>query len=202
MQGLFQRSQPGLVITGDPRGRDAGGAGDDLRDLGFIHHAGDSRVAGFLGGRDPGSQLGDVVAPGAGILIAFFPDGPGLLAFSIHQLRTQGLHVFGIASGNRAPCTSNVDQVDRLVGQLTVGEVSGRECHRGLQSRRGVLHLVVVFVGFTQAFQDGQADFLGRFGNGDLAEAAGQSAVLLHLAEFIQRGGADQVQLFHEPSAA
>ena len=89
-----------------------------------------------------------------------------------------------------------VDKVDRLVGQEAVGDVAVGQRRRGDQ--RGVrdAHLVVLLVLLLQAAQDRDRVLDARLVDHDGLEAAGKGGVLLDmLAVFVERGGADAMQL-------
>ena len=89
-----------------------------------------------------------------------------------------------------------VDQVNRLVGQETVGDVAVGQLGRGHDGRVGDLHAVVHFVALFQAAQDGDGGFNGGFTHQDLLEAALQRGVFFDVfAVLVQRGGAHAVQL-------
>ncbi len=89
-----------------------------------------------------------------------------------------------------------VDQVDRLVGQLPVGDVAVRERRRGDDRRVGDLDLVVVLVALLQAAQDRDRVLDRGLVDQHLLEAALERGVLLDvLAVFVERGRADAVQL-------
>ena len=85
-----------------------------------------------------------------------------------------------------------VDHVDRLVGQLAVVDVAGRQLDRRLDRVGGVLDLVVVLEIGLEALQDLDRVLDRRLVDVDLLEAAHQRAVLLEeLAEFLVGGRAD-----------
>jgi hypothetical protein len=89
-----------------------------------------------------------------------------------------------------------VDQVDRLVGQETVGDVAVGELGRGDDRRGGDLDAVVDLVLLLQTAQDRDGRFDRRLADQHLLEPALERGVLLDvLAVFVQRGGADAVQL-------
>ena len=89
-----------------------------------------------------------------------------------------------------------VDQVDGLVGQLTVGDVAMRERRRRDDGRVGDLDLVVHFVALLQAAQDRDGVFHRRLVDEHFLEAALERGVLLDvLAVFVERGRADAMQL-------
>ena len=89
-----------------------------------------------------------------------------------------------------------VHQVDGLVGQKAVGDVAVGKHGRGHQRRIGDAHAVVLLVLLLQPAQDGDGVLHRRLGDEDGLEAPRQGGVLLDvLAVFVERGGADAVQL-------
>ena len=89
-----------------------------------------------------------------------------------------------------------VDEVDRLVGQLTPGDVAVGE-HRGRDERSVAdAHAVVRLVALLQPAQDRDRVDDGRLADEDRLEAPLQRGVLLDvLAELVERGRADRAQL-------
>ena len=89
-----------------------------------------------------------------------------------------------------------VHQVDGLVGQEAVGDVAVRERRRGDDRGIGDAHAVVQLVLLLEAAQDRDGVLDRRLGDEDRLEAPGERRVLLDvLAVFVERGGADAVQL-------
>ena len=89
-----------------------------------------------------------------------------------------------------------VDQVDRLVGQLTVGDVAMRERRGGDDRGVGDLDLVMNLVALLQAAQDRDRVLDRRLVDQHLLEAPLERGVLLDvLAVFVERRRADAVQL-------
>ena len=89
-----------------------------------------------------------------------------------------------------------VDQVDRLVGQLAVGDVAVRQRRRGDDRRIGDLDAVVHLVALLQAAQDRDGVLDRRLIDQHLLEAPLQRRVLLDvLAVLVERGRADAMQL-------
>ena len=89
-----------------------------------------------------------------------------------------------------------VDQVDRLVGQLPVGDVAMRKRRGGDDRRIGDVDAVVNFVALLQAAQDRDRVFDRRLVDQHFLEAPLQRRVLLDvLAIFVERGRADAMQL-------
>jgi len=96
-----------------------------------------------------------------------------------------------------------VDEVDRLVGKLPVGDVPVGELGRGDERLVCDLDLVVLLVAVAQALEDLHGLFRGRLVHADLLEAALQRAVALEvLAVLVERGGAHSLQLRHGPAPA
>src|SRR3954465_2810314 len=89
-----------------------------------------------------------------------------------------------------------VDQVDRLVGQEAVGDVSVGELGRGVERLVGDLDAVVLLVAVAQALEDLLGLLDRRLVHLDLLEAALERRVALEvLAVLVERGGADRLQL-------
>ena len=89
-----------------------------------------------------------------------------------------------------------VDQVDRLVGQEAVGDVAVRERRRRDDRAVGDAHAVVLLVSVLEAAQDRDRVLDRRLVDEDRLEPAGERRVLLDvLLVFVERGGADAVQL-------
>jgi hypothetical protein len=85
-----------------------------------------------------------------------------------------------------------IDQVDRLIGQETVGDVARRQLRGG--DERGILDLdaVVFLVPLLQASQDRDRVLDGRLADKNGLEAAFEGGVLLDiLAKLVQRRRAD-----------
>src|SRR4051812_775423 len=89
-----------------------------------------------------------------------------------------------------------VDEVDRLVGQLPVGDVPVRELGGRLQRLVGDVHLVVLLVAVAQALEDLHGLVGRRLVDADLLEAALESRVALQvLAVLVERRRADRLEL-------
>ncbi len=94
------------------------------------------------------------------------------------------------------PRRSFVHEIDRLVGQEPVRDVPMRQRRRGDERIIGDAHTVVHLVLFLQAAQNRDRVFDRRLTHKDGLEAPLQRGVLLDiLAVFVQRRGADDVQL-------
>ena len=89
-----------------------------------------------------------------------------------------------------------VDEVDRLVGEETIGNIAVRQGRRGDDRRIGDPHAVVKFVFFLEPAQDRDRILDRRLGHEDRLETAGECRVLLDmLAIFVERRRADAMQL-------
>ena len=89
-----------------------------------------------------------------------------------------------------------VDEVDGLVRQLAIRDVAVGQLGRRHNRRVGDLHMVVQLIALLQATQDGDGVLHRGLLHQHLLEAALQGGILLHILPiFIERGGADAVQL-------
>ena len=89
-----------------------------------------------------------------------------------------------------------VDQIDRLVGQESIGDVAMRKLGRGDDRRIGDLDAVMQLVAFLQPAQDRDRRFDARLVDQHFLKAPLECSVFFDvLAVFVQRGGADAVQL-------
>ena len=94
------------------------------------------------------------------------------------------------------PGSGLVDEVDRLVGQLPVGDVALGEDGRGDERRVADPHLVVRLVALLQAAQDRDRVGDGRLADEDGLEAPLERGVLLDvLAVLVERRRADAAEL-------
>ena len=151
----------------------------------------DAQVVDLLAGRGLG------LAQRRRLLVFLRVDGAVLLARDLLELllrfakrRRRG----GVAEPDAAGRL--VDQVDGLVGQVAVGDVAGREVHRGLDRLVRDLDLVVLLVALADAHQDVDGLLDRRLLDHDRLEAALESGVALDvLAVLVERGGADALQL-------
>ncbi len=124
-----------------------------------------------------------------------------LQCFAFHlqldQATVETIHLFRLGVHLHADARGGfVDQVDRLVRQLAVGDVTLTQL--GGSDDRGVgdIDAVVHFVALLEATQDGDGVLFGRLIDNHLLEAAFQRGVLFHiLTILVQRGGTDTVQL-------
>src|SRR4051794_12840849 len=89
-----------------------------------------------------------------------------------------------------------VDEVDRLVRQLAVGDVAVRELRGRLERLVGDVHLVVLLVAVAQALEDLHRLVRRRLVDADLLEAPLQGGVALQvLAVLVERRRADRLEL-------
>jgi hypothetical protein len=89
-----------------------------------------------------------------------------------------------------------INEINGLVRQLAVGDVAVRQLGRGDDGAVGDVHAVVHLVALLEAAQDGDGVLHRRLVHQHFLEAALERAILLDvLAVFVQRGGADAVQL-------
>ena len=116
------------------------------------------------------------------------------------QLTDGALHIFELFRHrvDLQPQTRGglVDQVDGLVGQETVGDVTHRQLHSRDDSLVQDTDVVVRLVTLLQATQDADGRSLVWFVDHDLLETTLQCLVLLEiLLVFLQGGGTDSTQL-------
>ncbi len=89
-----------------------------------------------------------------------------------------------------------IDQIDGLVGQLPIRDVAMRQRRRRHDGRIRDFHAMMHFVALFQAAQDRDGVFHRRLIDHHLLEAPLERRVFLDVfAIFIERGGADAVQL-------
>ena len=117
----------------------------------------------------------------------------------IHPVDLQQ-HLFqlhrSIGSGESGFGSSLIDQVDRLIRQIAVIDISGGKLHRRLHSGRGDHHLMVFLVFSLDALQNSDRLLLGRFLHRHRLESSLQRRVLLDVfAVFGDGGGSDQLNL-------
>ena len=179
--------------------RDAGPVGYQLGDVLFVHH---QVWAGFV--FDPpmlGVQLLFQAHPlGAMLgrpLVVGHLVGPLLKVQQFPAAVFHLLHLGRQRAGVDAHLARRfVDEVDGLVGQFAVGDVAVAQAHRRFQRIVGHSDLVMGLVARFQRPQDGKRLFLIGFFQVHRLEPPGQRRVFLDvLAVFVQRGGADGLQL-------
>ena len=89
-----------------------------------------------------------------------------------------------------------IDQIDGLVGQLPVGDVTVRQRRRSNDGRIGDVHAMVHFVALLQTTQDGDGVLHGGLIDQHFLEAALKRGVLFDvLAVFVERRRTHAVQL-------
>ena len=111
---------------------------------------------------------------------------------ALHRLQIRRQRIDLHAQARR----SFIDQVDRLVGQKTVGDVAMRQHRRGKD--RGIfdLHAVVNFIAFLEAAQNGDRVLDGRLSDIGLLKPPLERFVFLDvLLVFVQRRCADASQI-------
>ena len=120
-----------------------------------------------------------------------------LLHFQAGDLALQLVDLLGLRVELHAQVRGGlVDQVDRLVGQLTAGDVPVGQRSGGDQRVVTDRDLVMGLISPLQTAQDRDRVFNGRFAHEHLLETALQRRILLHvLTVLVQRGRADQAQL-------
>ena len=116
---------------------------------------------------------------------------------SCSHLAFQVAYVGALGAGAQPdPGARLVDQVDRLVRKVAVGEIAVRQLDRREQRLVRVAHLVVGLVAVLQPAQNLDRVGDARLGHEDRLEAAGERRVLLDVAPvLLQRGGADDMHL-------
>ena len=109
----------------------------------------------------------------------------------------EAVHLLGLGVDLHADARGRlVDQVDRLVRELAVGDVAVRERRRGDDRGIGDLHLVVDRVALLEAAQDRDRVLDRGLAHEHGLEAPLERGVLLDvLAVLVERGRADAVQL-------
>ena len=119
------------------------------------------------------------------------------LNLELNQAALQTVQRFGLGVDLHADTTGRlVDQVDGLVRQLAISDVTVRQLGRSDDRAIGNGDLVVHFVALFQATQNGDGVFFRRLIDQHLLEAPLQRRILLDvLAVFIQRGGTNAMQL-------
>ena len=193
---------------GDAGDRDAGPHRDDLgdlllvdrrlrrRDLSACHSA--RSLSTRLAGRGLGlAQVrGLLVLLGVDRRVLLLGD-PVELLLRLAQRGRRGRVAQADAAGGL------VDQVDRLVGQVAVGDVADRQVGRGLDRLVRDRDLVVLLVALADAEQDLDRLLERRLLDHDRLEAPLEGRVPLDvLAVLVERRGADALQLAARRAAA
>ena len=193
---------PGLLEVAAPLG---GGelVAQPLEILLELGHRGELALLGLpLGGQlvrallELGQLLAQPPQPILGGLVVLLLERP-LLDPQLHDAPVELVDRLGLAVDRHAlPGRRLVDQVDRLVGQEAVGDVAVGQRGCGDDRTVGDRHLVVDLVALLQPAQDRDRVVDVGLADEHRLEAAGECRVLLDvLAVFVQRGGADAVQL-------
>ena len=116
-------------------------------------------------------------------------DGGGLFAFEGLELCFEILDLVRIGQGAQAHLGSRfVNQVDCLVGQIAVGDITRTEFYRSFDRFVGNLNLVVSFVTVAQTFEDGDRVLFARLSDLDGLEAAFEGGVLLDILAVLFEG--------------
>ena len=188
------------LLLGDPRDRDAGPHRDDLGDLLLT----DRRLLAGHGGLPLGAERIDLLLGGRlglaqrrGFLVLLVVDRRVLLLGDPVEL------LLGLAQDGRRRCMAQpdarrglVDQVDRLVGQVAVGDVARGEIGGSLDGLVGDRDLVVLLVALPDAHQDVDGLLQGGLLDHHRLEPPFERGVPLDvLAVLVEGRGADALQL-------
>src|SRR4051794_14694061 len=188
------------LLLGDPGDRDTGPHRHDLGDLLLVD-------LGRLGGdlRLPvAAQLLDglarsrlLLAKRRGLLVLLRVDRGVLLLRDPLEILLRGPQIGRCGRVAKADAaTGLVDEVDRLVWKMPVGDVADREVCRGTNRVVGDDDLVVLLVALADAEQDLDGLLERRLLDHDGLETALQRRVLLDvLAVLVERRGADALKL-------
>ena len=197
---VFHAHEPGLILGGHPRERDAGHLGDDLgHDLLVDHAIGLAALVAPVAGHRLLLllELVGLVAERRRLLEILIGDRLFLLLVELFDLFVDLLEIRRL--GHRLEPhagTRLVDHVDRLVGEAAAGDVAAGKLDGGLEGLVGDLHAVVRFIAVAEAFQDLHRLRLARRLHHDDLEAAIERRILLDVfAVFVERGGADALDL-------
>ena len=201
MELLLHAHQLGRLGLGQLEDRDAGPHRDDVGDLLLA----DARTRPVALAAAPLvleltlalGQLALLVAEAGGLLELLVFDRLLLVAAGLLDLVLE-LPVDGRGGHVLDPHARGglVDEVDRLVGQLAVGDVPVGELAGGRKRLVGDLDAVVLLVAVAQPLEDLDRLLDRGLVDPDLLEAALQGAVALEvLAVLVERGGADRLQL-------
>ncbi len=142
-----------------------------------------------------GQFLFQLLQPIFGRRVVFLLQGLGF-DLELQDLPVQRVQLLGLGIHlHPQPAGGFVHQVNRLVGQEPVGDITMRQRCRRHKRAVGDPHPVVQFVLFLDPAQDADRILDRRFRHEHRLEPAGQSRVLFHmLAVFIQRGSTNAVQ--------
>ena len=199
VQHILQVEQPFLLALRHFRHRNACPAGDNRRHVVLRHgqlHLRLALVPRFALLVDFGLQAAFLVAQAGGSFVVLMRNG--FLLVRQHFLQRQLLLAHVRRRGVRLNAharTRLVHQVNRLVGQIAVGNVAVGEGDGGFERLVGDVQLMVLFVPFAQTMQDGECLLGRRFTDMHRLEAALQRGILLDvLAVLIERRRADALQ--------
>ncbi len=144
-----------------------------------------------------GLQLLLLVAQLGGLLEVLVLDGLVLLFGQLGDLRVELLELRRGGQATDAQTRAGlIDQIDGLVGQMTVLDIPARQFGRRLQGAIGNRHVVVVLIAGTQALKDLDGLRDARLVHLNRLETTFQRRVLFDvLAVFVGGGGADGLQL-------
>ena len=200
VERLLHVEQALRFLLGDARHRDARPHRDDLGDLLLV----DLRLVARDLRLPVGAQRIDHLARGR----LGLAQGRGLLVFLVVDRRVLLLGdplevLLRLAQGGRRGGVTQpdargrlVDQVDRLVGQVAVGDVADRQVGGGLHRLVRDRHLVVLLVALADAEQDVDRLLERRLLDHDRLEAPLEGGVALDvLAVFVERRRADALEL-------
>ena len=200
MQDALQVDEAVGFLLGHLADRDARPGGHDLGHV----LGGDGLAVGALGGLphvalavDLLAQALDAVAQIRGGLEILAVDGGLLVLLDGGQLLFLHAQIRRGGEGRDAhPGAGLVHQVDGLVGQVAVGDITDGQVDGGVEGLVGDAQLVVGFVALAQAVEDVEGLLRRGFAHLNGLEAAFQGRVLLDvLAILVQGRRADALQL-------
>ena len=197
---LLHSSELGRLLLLESRQRDAGPAGHDVLDVLLAHHLGlpvlvllPLALELFLAA--PERLL--LLAERGGLLELLGLQEHVLLADDPLDLLLQLLDRRGRRHRlEPRPARRLVDHVDRLVGELALGDVAVGQLHREVDRRVADLHAMVRLVLRAEPLDDLDRLLHRRGADDDRLEPPLEGAVLLDvLAVLVERGGADALDL-------
>ena len=102
----------------------------------------------------------------------------------------------GIQCTQSCACRSFIDQIDGLIRQISVIDITAGQSDSSLNGLRGDLHMVMILIFSFDALQNTDRLFLCRFFHSHRLESALQGRILLNiLAVFRNGGGTNQLDL-------
>ena len=186
---------------GDARDRDAGPHRDDLGDVLLVdRRAGRPRPAPATRRGALDASRGPSPRPRAGVAASSYSWSLIAASFSL-VTRSSSFWASRRAGGADAVAQADadcglVDQVDRLVRQVAVGDVADRQVGGGLHRLVGDRDLVVLLVALADAHEDVDGLLERRLLDHDRLEAALEGGVALDvLAVLVERRRADALEL-------